>query len=232
MKIIERHEKIELERFLEESKSFREFLMKIGSSSNGSGSYKSIKNQLKSIGIEIKDFKYKSIIPIKKTNEEVFTENSNFSRQHLKKRIIKNNIIEYKCSECKNDGIWNNKRLSLQLEHKNGVNDDNRIENLTFLCPNCHSQTDTYSGKNNKKSLDKEIEKKQCKCGKYIRRESENCIECNSIKSKKIKDRPTLEQLLKEIEETNYVLVGKKYGVSDNCIRKWIKQYRKSISFI
>lgn len=41
-----------------------------------------------------------------------------------------------------------NKDITLQLDHINGVNDDNRIENLRFLCPNCHSQTSTFTGRN------------------------------------------------------------------------------------
>ena len=65
----------------------------------------------------------------------------------FKNRLIKANLIEYKCSCC---GIteWNGKPLTLQLHHINGNNRDNRLENLTFLCPNCHSQTDNFSGKN------------------------------------------------------------------------------------
>ena len=50
--------------------------------------------------------------------------------------------------QCGNEGFWNGKKLVLQLEHKNGIHNDHRVENLCFLCPNCHSQTDTYSGKN------------------------------------------------------------------------------------
>jgi Zn finger protein HypA/HybF involved in hydrogenase expression len=65
----------------------------------------------------------------------------------LKKRILKAGLIEYKCSCC---GIteWNGKPIVLQLHHINGDNRDNRKENLTFLCPNCHSQTDSFCGKN------------------------------------------------------------------------------------
>ena len=51
------------------------------------------------------------------------------------------------CSEC---GIkeWNNKSITLELEHKDGNSDNNRPENLCLLCPNCHSQTPTYRAKN------------------------------------------------------------------------------------
>ena len=104
----------------------------------------------------------------------------------------------------------------------NGINDDNRIENLTFLCPNCHSQTDTYSGKKNKK---KKI-KKKCKCGKNILKTSNLCVACNSIKNRKVKKRPALEDLLNAVNENGYKGAGKKYNVSDNTIRNWIKDYK------
>jgi 5-methylcytosine-specific restriction endonuclease McrA len=71
------------------------------------------------------------------------------SRASIRKTILKENLIEYKCSEC-NVIEWNGKTLSLHLDHINGVNNDNRLENLRFLCPNCHSQTETYTGRNKK----------------------------------------------------------------------------------
>jgi Zn finger protein HypA/HybF involved in hydrogenase expression len=71
------------------------------------------------------------------------------SRASVRRVILKENLIEYKCSEC-NVKTWNGKILSLHLDHINGINSDNRLENLRFLCPNCHSQTETYTGKNKK----------------------------------------------------------------------------------
>jgi Zn finger protein HypA/HybF involved in hydrogenase expression len=87
-------------------------------------------------------------------NEEIFVENGTYPRHRLKHRLIRDKLIEYRCEICSNVGIWNNKPLSLQIDHINGVNNDNRIDNLRFLCPNCHSQTETYAGKNNKKNKD------------------------------------------------------------------------------
>ena len=80
-------------------------------------------------------------------NEQLFVKDSVHSRFIVKNRIIKEKIIEYKCRDCPCDGMWYGKKLSLHLEHINGISNDNRIENLCFLCPNCHSQTGTYAGK-------------------------------------------------------------------------------------
>jgi 5-methylcytosine-specific restriction endonuclease McrA len=86
----------------------------------------------------------------KLSNEEVFVENSYYARHHIKRRVIEQRLIPYECSECGNKGKHNNKTLSLQLDHVNGNGQDHRLENLRFLCPNCHSQTDTYAGKGSK----------------------------------------------------------------------------------
>jgi hypothetical protein len=65
----------------------------------------------------------------------------------LNKRLIKENILENKCDEC-NIVDWNDQPISFHLDHKNGISSDHRLDNLRLLCPNCHSQTTTYCGKN------------------------------------------------------------------------------------
>jgi len=83
---------------------------------------------------------------------------SNKTRSKIRTEIIKNELLPYKCNEC---GIseWKGKSLSLHLDHTNGINNDNRIDNLRFLCPNCHSQTDTYCGKANRLKYGNKIKK-------------------------------------------------------------------------
>lgn len=70
-----------------------------------------------------------------------------YSTLKLKNRLIKENILKEECSEC---GIkdWNRKKIVFQLDHINGESKDHRLQNLRLLCPNCHSQTDTWCGKN------------------------------------------------------------------------------------
>ena len=68
----------------------------------------------------------------------MFIENSPFTRSTVKRVILRLNLIKYQCAGCNNPGHWNNKPLTLQIEHKNGLPNDHRLENLEFLCPNCH----------------------------------------------------------------------------------------------
>lgn len=79
---------------------------------------------------------------------DVLVESSTYNNQTLKKRLLKDRLLKYECVECKNKGKWRGKTLVLQLDHINGKNDDNRLDNLRLLCPNCHSQTETFGGRN------------------------------------------------------------------------------------
>ena len=81
----------------------------------------------------------------------VFCENSHVTQAVLRRAVIRNHLLPYMCSECGMTSAWNNKPITLQLDHVNGVNGDNRLDNLRWLCPNCHSQTNTFAGKKNLK---------------------------------------------------------------------------------
>ena len=143
-------------------------------------------------------------------------------------------------NECSNCHIseWNNKPITFQLDHINGDHCDNRIENLRFLCANCHSQTDTYTGKNiiyDKPPQDKPkkirkppLPEKFCiDCNKSVRKTATRCNNCNNQHkfNEAIKNKPSYSQLMEDLSKMNYTQVGKKYSVSDNSIRKWLKKY-------
>ena len=82
-----------------------------------------------------------------KSLEEILIENSTSSNQKIKIRLFKENIKEYKCEECGIEENYNGKFILHQLHHINGDSKDNRLDNLQILCPNCHSQTENWSGK-------------------------------------------------------------------------------------
>lgn len=78
---------------------------------------------------------------------EVFAANTRRNRGHLKLRLLRLGIKEGRCERC---GLarWHGQPIALALHHINGDRLDNRVENLDLLCPNCHSQTDTFAGRN------------------------------------------------------------------------------------
>ena len=148
----------QFQNLIKNSYSYSAICKEIGLSATGSNGRNQIKKRCKELGISTQHITGK--MPAKSKEfyshpkyslEQILIENSTYAnRSKLKQRLLNQNYLDYKCSICGNTGIWNNKKLTLQLDHINGINNDNRIENLRLLCPNCHSQTKTFSGKNKK----------------------------------------------------------------------------------
>lgn len=143
-----------------ESLNVKTVLFKLGYTTKGnSWGYGLVKRRMLELNLTAQDFAgrtafYKGVEDTQLTKEKIFREGCNHSRSSVRRYILKNNILEYKCNIC---GIsqWNGKTLSLDLDHINGINNDNRIENLRFLCPNCHSQTTTYGSRNQQRNESK-----------------------------------------------------------------------------
>lgn len=208
------------------SQTMSQVLRYFGMENKGSN-YQTCKSRIKYLNLDtshflgrIESYKFHRCV----TKEEFLNRlinNSSNKRSDVKRFLIKFNLIPYICSNCDNKGEWNGKKLSLQLEHKNGTSNDDRLENLEFLCPNCHSQTDTFAGKSQKKYY-------FCKtCGNPAKGYSENdeCGKCSGIRKRKY-NRPNKEELEKSISEKPMKKVAEQFGVkSDNTIRKWCQEY-------
>ena len=138
---------------LKKSSTISEVLFKLGYTVKGnSWGYSQVKRRMDDLNLDYSIFKGKSaVIKITKLNnvrkEDILKENCKHQRTVLRRYVIKNNLIPYKCAIC-GCTEWQGKTLSLELDHINGINNDNKLENLRFLCPNCHSQTSTYGSRN------------------------------------------------------------------------------------
>ena len=214
-------EKEELEQLVKTSNSFSDILRKQNKSISGTA-VKILKDKLDSYEISYLFLNEKEIgkqIPL----EEILVENRNYNSNTLKKRLIESGLKEDRCELCECSNEWNGKPLTLQLDHINGNHSDNRLENLRIVCPNCHSQTETFSNKRAKKH-------NYCvDCGCEISLKSTRCNTCaskykNSFKVKP-EDRPSKEELFELIKNNPFTKIGEMYGVKDNTIRKWCKNY-------
>ena len=119
--------------------------------------------------------------------------------------------------------------------HINGVADDNRLENLQIVCPNCAATLDTHCGRNGANSGPQECVRcgasfyprvaKQRYCSKECGNRSPGPRDPQPERRKV--DRPPYDQLMAELAASNYSAVGRRYGVSDNAVRKWVRWYER-----
>lgn len=168
--------------------------------------------------------------------EEVLVEGSTYSNGHLKDRLYADSVKRPVCELCGQDEFWRGKTMAMILDHINGIHDDNRLKNLRIVCPNCAATLDTHCGRKNRRPPPQ----RNClRCGKSFRpryRTHRYCsLECGSRWDRRGRPRPAArkavrpprEQLLQQVDELGYLAVGRIYGVSDNAIRKWLREYEQ-----
>lgn len=92
--------------------------------------------------------------PLRLDDSAVFVRESSYPRHRLKERILAGKMIDYRCACCGIGPEWNGKPMPLILDHINGKNNDNRLDNLRFVCSNCDTQLPTYKSKNIGKNME------------------------------------------------------------------------------
>lgn len=152
-----RHTRESLLAAVEDSNSIADVLRGLELRVTG-GSYTNIQRLLKKFEIDVSHFDGRRANrganhkggPRKRTAEELLVLGAPLSHthvRHIKRAMIESGIPEV-CAICGIGPKWNGRPLQLQVDHKNGRSWDNRLENVRFVCPNCHTQTETYGSKN------------------------------------------------------------------------------------
>lgn len=171
--------------------------------------------------------------------ELVMVEHSPYVRADLRRRLLKEGIKLPVCEMCGHDDTWFGKRMSMILDHINGVSDDHRLENLRMLCPNCNSTLDTHCGRNTPRErvcpgcqqvfMPSSIQHRYCssRCWGTIASARKKGVAQPRLRKV---NRPSYTRLISDLSKLSMVKVGRKYGVSDNAVRKWLRWYEADIA--
>jgi hypothetical protein len=168
--------------------------------------------------------------------EEVMVANSTYRRGQLKDRLFAEGLKERVCELCGQGETWRGRRMSLVLDHINGVADDHRLENLQIVCANCAATLDTHCGRNVPRErtcpgcgqvfAPRSLRHRYCSQPCWGTVYSERKLGVPQPHLRKV-ERPSYEQLKEDVRTMSMLAVGRKYGVSDNAVRKWIRWYER-----
>lgn len=143
--------KEELSEMVRISDTKSDVLRLAGLNTKSAGNYKTFDKYIKLYEIDTSHFNrfvHRNRFANSKSVEECLCKDSQCNNKSVIKLILRHSLILHECYFCGINSEWNGKPLVLQLDHIDGVSDNNSINNLRFLCPNCHSQTDTFGSKN------------------------------------------------------------------------------------
>lgn len=206
------------------STSYMDLSKKLGYNSCSGDLIATFKKRIEQLNIDTSHFN--RVERIDRNEDNIFIENSTASQKTLRRWYVKGEYTPYVCSICGQLSEWQGKPLTLILDHINGNNHDDRLDNLRWVYPNCNQQLSTTGARNIKKISLKKLY--YCvDCGKEISSRSTRCFKCYQ-KNKVIPQGQMLvsrEELKDLIRSTPFTQIGKRFGVSDNAVRKWCDKY-------
>jgi hypothetical protein len=220
------------------SKSYSETLRRLELCTSG-GNWRTIKRYAEQWGISTAHFDpdagrraggRKRARPL----SEILVEGSTYHRVHLKHRLYREGLKARRCELCGQGEDWHGRRMSLIIDHVNGVRNDHRLENLRIVCPNCAATLDTHCRRNKTRVP----QQRQCvRCDAAFEPRSLAQSYCSAhcgtrapgprgprLSQRKVV-RPPLDQLLAEVRTDGWEATGRRYGVSGTAIRKWVRDY-------
>lgn len=232
-----RYTEAELRRVVAGASSLSEVLRHFGLRTAG-GNHRQLRRWLDEWDISTDHFTlaWKQPARSRQPLSKILVEGSTYHRGHLKQRLYDEGLKERRCEMCGQGEEWRGARMALILDHINGVANDHRLENLRIVCPNCAATLETHCGRANRL----EVEDRSClRCGGAFRPKARHQRYCSRAcgsryprdrsprpAARKV-ERPPYEALLAEIAATGWRAVGRKYGVSDTAVRKWVRAYER-----
>lgn len=215
----------QLKAAIEASMSWRGVARELGFDQASGTSVSLMRRTAEEHGFDSSHFKYRRGAKI--STEEILTNQRRWTGTsgQLKVRLLKEGYFtEDRCDKCGLGAEWQGAPLTLQLDHVDGDPTNNTLDNLKIICPNCHTQTPTWGGRNIQRGPTNTY--RMCRdCGCQIWKTSKRCVSCSQKGSARETKCPSIETLIALHSQFTATEIATQYGVSGSTVRKWMLRH-------